>query len=170
MKKLLSFLALLILAILCSACVNTFAVQELNQIAARYIEKGDYKSAISRLESSIDLDNNVYNTRYNLAISYLHTDNCAKAMENIDEAIKLSKNDEDKANSYYTKGVINECLTNKIENKENNEDYRNYLKDANDCYNQYLNLAKDAKDIDEVKLQIESNNEKIQELSMNGIK
>lgn len=169
MKKLLSFLALLFLAVICSACVNIFAVQELNQMAAKYIEKGDYKNAISRLESSVDLDANVYNTRYNLAISYLKIDECSKAMENIKEAIKLAKNDDDLANSYYTKAVINECFIDKIENKDNNENYFNYLKDANDCYNQYINLVKEAPDIEEVKMQIESNNEKIQQLSINGI-
>ena len=65
MRKLLQFLAILVLGVFCCACVNTFAIQELNEKAQEYMEQGDIESALARLEASIDLGGDVYETRYN---------------------------------------------------------------------------------------------------------
>jgi hypothetical protein len=56
MRKLLQFLFILVLGVFCCACVNNFAVHELNQKAYKYMESGNTQAAISRLEASVDLD------------------------------------------------------------------------------------------------------------------
>jgi len=106
MRNLLSFLFILTIGVFCSACVNTFAVHELNEIAAQHIEAGEIKGAISRLESSIDLDPNIYESRYNLAVTYITANRCQEAVEQIEEAKKLTKNE---PAVFYTAGSAYEC-------------------------------------------------------------
>lgn len=159
MKKLLSFLGVLILGVLCSACVNTFAIHELNQLAAQYIEKGEIDNAISRLESSVDLDDSVYETRYNLAVAYLKKEDCNKALENIEAAKKIAS---DKAEVYYTLGVANSCLADKFcEDETDKTKCAQYKNDSITAYNKYIELAPDADDVNDVKelVQSISNNE-----------
>lgn len=166
MKKLLSFLAVLLFGVMCSACVNTLAVHELNQTAAEYIEKGDVKSAIARLESSIDLDDSIYETRYNLAVAYLEDNDCVSALKHIKAAQKLAPNEK---NVYYTLGVANNCEADKycatpnpdiqtlIMDTVDKQKCESFAKEANDAFRKYLELAPDANDADEVKQLIESN-------------
>ncbi len=163
MRRPLSFLAVLIVGVLTSACVNTFAIHELNQLAANYIEKGDVASGISRLESSIDLDENIYETRYNLAVAYLKVDNCQKALENIKKAKELSPKE---PSVYYTLGVSYNCEADRIKNQkcetpEERELYNNYLQEANNAYEKYIALAPESEDIEQVKEQIQSNNQSL---------
>ena len=61
---------------MCSACVNKFAVHELNQLAIEHLENGDVDGAIARLESSVDLDPEQYESRYNLANVYIGQKKC----------------------------------------------------------------------------------------------
>lgn len=107
MKKLIAFLSVLITSILCTACINNFAVQELNNKAKEYLDNGDIQSAICRLQSSIDLDANVYETRYNLAVAYIKNEDFVQAKEQIDAALKLNSDD---ANAHYSLGIIGEGL------------------------------------------------------------
>lgn len=187
MKRLLSFLAILFIGVISSACVNTFAVHELNENAAKFSKEGNYKDAISRLEAVIDLDENVYETRYNLAVAYLGVNKCEKALQHIEIAEKLSK--EKIAVVYYTKGVINSCLADNVKEKtdddidedtddetskdktiddddvteetltaqEANAKYISYLKAANESFKKYLALDKEAQDKDEVEETIARN-------------
>ena len=113
MRKLLSFLFILMLGVFTSACVNTFAVHELNQIAAEYLEEGQIDAVISRLESSVDLDENVYESRYNLAVAYMRKNMCKEALEHIAVADKLTKNE---PAVHYTYGVASHCVAEKILN------------------------------------------------------
>lgn len=166
MKKLLSFLAVMFLAVMCSACVNTLAVHELNQAAADYMEKGDPKSAIARLESSVDLDDSIYETRYNLAVAYLEVEDCTRALENIKVAQKLAPKE---PTVYYTLGVANSCEAEKYckakdENLEtlvfdpvDGEKCTQYLKEANSAFEKYLELNPEASDAEEVKASIQNN-------------
>ena len=116
MRKLLSFALLLLFGVLCSACVNNLAVHQLNQIAAEYLNEGDVHSAISRLEASVDLDGNNYESRYNLAVSYLRVGKCSQAVEQIDMANKLSKNE---PAVHYTVGAAYNCLADQLYQKKN---------------------------------------------------
>lgn len=103
-----------------SACINNFAIQELNTKAKEYLDKGDYDEAIKRLESSVDLDGSIYEARYNLAVAYVHKEEFAKAVVQLNEAIKLNAQNPD---AYYTLGVAleglaNSKLTDKVETCE----------------------------------------------------
>ena len=80
MKKTLLLLSILFIAVISTACINNFAVQELNNKAKAYLDNGDYLSAINRLESSIDLDNTIFETHYNLAVAYTMAENFEKAV------------------------------------------------------------------------------------------
>lgn len=166
MKKLLSFLAVLLFGVMCSACVNTLAVHELNQAASDYMEKGDIKSAIARLESSIDLDDSIYETRYNLAVAYLEDNNCSKALEHIKAAQKLAPNEK---NVYYTLGVAYNCEADKYCASKNPElqtlimdtvdknKCEDYSKEANKAFRKYLELDPEAQDAQEVNKLIDDN-------------
>ena len=70
MKKALLLVSILFISVISTACINNFAVQELNNKAKGFMDKGDYQAAIERLKSSIDLDGSVFETRYNLAVAY----------------------------------------------------------------------------------------------------
>ena len=180
MRKILTLFIILFVGVICSACVNTFAVHELNQMALDYINKGEIDKAISRLEASIDLDSEIFDTRYNLALAYLKKEECSKAQKEIDYAKNLNKNNEPEV--YYTSGVINNCLAEKImynvdENGEKIEiifdtpeqraeklnEYVNLLVKSNDDLTKYLELANLVDDSEEIKNLINLNNSKIEE-------
>jgi tetratricopeptide (TPR) repeat protein len=55
MKNVLLIVCILFVAVASTACINNLAVQDLNNKAKIYADKGDYTSAIERLKSSIDL-------------------------------------------------------------------------------------------------------------------
>ena len=59
MKRVLLVAGVLFISVVSTACINNFAVQELNTRAKEFIENGDYVSAVERLKSSIDLDSSV---------------------------------------------------------------------------------------------------------------
>ena len=63
MRKLLKFLLILFLGVISSACINNYAVYELNELAHEHLRNGDVDGAIARLVSSVDLDPNHYETR-----------------------------------------------------------------------------------------------------------
>ncbi len=105
MKKLTLFLAILFVSVLCSACINNIAIEELNNKAQEYMQKGDFQSAICRLESSVDLDGTVFETRYNLGVAYISAQDFKKAQEQLSEAIKIKP---DYADSYYSLAVAQE--------------------------------------------------------------
>ena len=114
MKKLLVFLAVLFVSVMSSACINNFAIQELNTKAKEYLDKGDYDEAIKRLESSVDLDGTVFEARYNLAVAYTHKEEFQKAVDQLNEAVRLNPKNPD---AYYTLGVAFEGLAyKKLEN------------------------------------------------------
>ena len=178
MRKLLSFLSILFFGVLTSACVYTFAVNELNQIALEYLKNGDPYSAISRLESSIDLDDSKYESRYNLAVAYLRTNQCEKALENAKVADSLIK---DEPAVKYTLGVAYTCVADELYEKKNSDGeiekkeypdptlaldiakkYVNYLEEGNKSLDIYTKLMPNAQDIPDVLNMISQNNERIQ--------
>ena len=60
MKKFITLAFILITSLFCTACINNLAIQELNQIGKEYLDKGDYDNAVARFQSSVDLDENVF--------------------------------------------------------------------------------------------------------------
>lgn len=189
MKKLLVFLAVLFVSVMSSACINNFAIQELNTKAKEYLDKGDYDEAIKRLESSVDLDGSVFEARYNLAVAYTHKEEFAKAVYQLNEAIKLSPSNPD---AYYTLGVALEGEAYKKletisddtlqgepedsaadseadeakqaeENAASAEFAAKKLDEAIGAYEKYLKVSKDAKDADTIKEHIKELRAEIEE-------
>lgn len=179
MRKLTLFLAILFVSVLCSACINNIAIQELNNKAQEFMQKGDFQSAISRLESSVDLDGTVFETRYNLGVAYISAQEFKKAQEQLKEAIKIKP---DFADSYYSLAVAQESDALKILEVEENDDTNvevevvsdddnefsdlknitgeeaaqlvNMLSDAVSSYKKYLQLKPDTNDRSDVEAQI----------------
>lgn len=119
MRKLTLFLAILFVSVLCSACINNIAIQELNNKAQEYMQKGDIQSAICRLESSVDLDGTVFETRYNLGVAYISAQDFKKAQEQLKEAIKIKP---DFADSYYSLAVAQESEAMKLLEDDANDE------------------------------------------------
>ena len=99
MKKALLIASVLFIAVISTACINNIAVQELNNKAAEYMEKGDYEAAMNRLEASIDLDATMFETYYNLGIAATNAKKYEVAIEALNNGIKIKP---DFANFYYS--------------------------------------------------------------------
>ncbi len=99
MKKVLLIASILCVAVVSTACINNLAVQDLNNKAKAYADKGDYAQAIERLKSSIDLDPSVFETHYNLAVVYTKAEDYVNAVEEYKKVIEMKP---DVADSYYS--------------------------------------------------------------------
>jgi tetratricopeptide (TPR) repeat protein len=119
MKKAIFIVTILFVAVISTACINNIAVQELNNAAKSYMEKGDYNSAIDRLESSLELDSNVYETYYNLGVAYIEAKQYTKAIDMLDKAKGLNSK---YANTYYTLGVAQENYADSISESKYSDD------------------------------------------------
>ena len=111
MKKAFLLAAILLISVISTACINNFAVQELNNKAQEFMNKGDYISAIERLKSSIDLDGTLFETRYNLAVAYTKAEDYVNAIEAYNNASELNP---DFADLYYSRAVCEENLAKDI--------------------------------------------------------
>ena len=122
MKKAFLLASILFISVISTACINNFAVQELNNKAKDFMDKGDYVSAIERLKSSIDLDGTVFETQYNLAVAYTKAEDYSNAIKTYNDAIKLNPNFPD---AHYSLAVCEENLAKDIiagEVKVNDDD------------------------------------------------
>ena len=111
MKKAFLLASILFISVISTACINNFAVQELNNKAKDFMDKGDYVSAIERLKSSVDLDGSVFETQYNLAVAYTKAEDYQSAIKTYGDAIKLNP---DFADAYYSLAVCEENLAKDI--------------------------------------------------------
>ena len=102
MKHTVFILVLLFVSVVSTACINNFAVQELNNNAKKFMDKGDTDSAICRLKSSLELDASVWETHYNLGLAYLAAEMFDMAQGELLAAISL---DASKAEAYYSLAV-----------------------------------------------------------------
>ena len=102
MKNALLIVTVLFAAIMSTACINNFAVQELNNKAAEYLSKGDYDSAIGRLETSLDIDPTIFETNYNLGVAYINAEKYEKAVEVLNKASSIKPEQSD---IYYSLAV-----------------------------------------------------------------
>lgn len=116
MKKALMIASVLFIAVVSTACINNMAVQELNNKAAEYMQKGDYESAMNRLQASLDLDSTMYETYYNLGVAAINANKYEKAIEALEGGIKIKPN---YADFYYSLGLAQTSLADEIiENSE----------------------------------------------------
>ena len=107
--------SVLFIAVVSTACINNIAVQELNNKAAEYMQKGDYESAMNRLQASIDLDATMYETHYNLGIAATNAKKYDKAIEAFENGIKLKP---DYVNFYYSLGAAQASYADELTEKE----------------------------------------------------
>ena len=180
MRKAILIVTILFVAVVSTACINNFAVQELNNKAKVSLEAGDYDSAINRLKSSLDLDASIFETHYNLGIAYIKAEKYSEAINSFGKAIELNPKFID---VYYSLGVAHDSYAQELLDKEddakvdaNSEDQpklskeekktlaiENY-KNALTAYKKYLKMSKDNKDSDDVAEQIKSIEETLVEL------
>ena len=111
MKKAFLLATVLFISVISTACINNFAVQELNNKAKAFMDKGDYTSAIERLKSSVDLDDTVFETQYNLAVAYTKAEDYENAIKAYNVASNLNP---DFADLYYSRAVCEENLAKDI--------------------------------------------------------
>lgn len=172
MKKALLLVSILSISVITTACINSFAVQELNSKAMTYMDQGNYPEAIERLKSSIDLDDSSFESHYNLAVAYTKSEDYVNALHSYQKAITLKP---DFADSYYSLAVAEENIAadltaglltiddngnlQKINPEEAKIDklpenviaYTNeLLKDSIKNYNEYLAKAGDVNDSNDV--------------------
>lgn len=183
MRKLLQFLFILALGVICCACVNTFAVQELNQRAFDYMENGDMDAAISRFEASIDLDGEIYETRYNVGTAYVQIGKCQEAIEHLQKATTLNPKE---PIAFYSLGVAADCAAKNIyetkdetgrkvektytiprEARKAHEDYVKNLNISIEAFENYLKIVPNAEDAFRISDIIKSSQEKLKEKDAN---
>jgi len=105
MKKAVLTVTILLVAVLSTACINNFAVQELNNKAKEYLDKGNFDAAISRLQSSLDLDSSIFETHYNLGIALTNAERYKEAIDSFHKAINLRPETKE---TYYSLAVAQE--------------------------------------------------------------
>ena len=111
MKKALMIVSVLLVAVVSTACINNMAVQELNNKAAEFMQKGDYESAMNRLQASLDLDSTMYETYYNLGVAAINAQKFDKAIDALEGGIKIKP---DFADFYYSLGIEKKKKANQI--------------------------------------------------------
>lgn len=174
MKKIPLLLAILSVSVLTTACINNLAIQELNNKAVAYMDKGDAETAVCRLKSSLELDDEVFQTHYNLAVAYNSLGKYSESAEELKKVIELNP---DYADAYYALAVAKEAaaydkIKETVESSgaseltiEQSEEYCAAAEDVIENYNKYLGMKPDAKDTDSVNEKINELNSKIKEYS-----
>lgn len=156
MKKALLIASVLFIAVISTACINNIAVQELNNKAQEYMQKGDYEAAVNRLQASIDLDATLFETYYNLGIASTKAKKYDIAINAFENGLKLKP---DYADFYYSLAVTQaeyaENLIETTEDKKNisdsDKEKSNELKKlAISNAEKYLDINPDAEDKTEV--------------------
>jgi len=146
MKKVTLLLLFLFISVITTACINNLAVQQLNSKAKEQMSNGNTEEAICRLESSLDLDGNIFETYYNLGVAYIDVKKYKKAISMLNKATELKP---DFADSYYSLAVAQENLAYAIINHEDpNDDDKD--KDKDDDTEEDIN-TKDTEDKDKDK-------------------
>ncbi len=117
MRKVVLLITILFVSVISTACINNLAVQELNSKAKEYMANGETEKAICRLRSSIDLDDSIFETHYNLGVALITDKKYEEAQKSLENAIKLKP---DFADSYYSLAMAYENEADELINK--NED------------------------------------------------
>lgn len=171
MKKVLLLFTILSVSVLTTACINNFAIKELNTKAESYMDKGDTEMAICRLKASLDLDNGVYQTHYNLAVAYNNINNYEGVVTEAQKVLELKP---DFYDALYIMAVAKENLAYQtIESVENPydlsmeqiADFNDKANEAIDTYNKYLVNKPNAPETEQINNKIAELNGKIKEYS-----
>ena len=177
MKKVVLIASILFVAVASTACINNLAVQDLNNKAKVYADKGDYTQAIERLKSSIDLEPSIFETHYNLAVVYTQAEDYVNAVEEYKKVISMKPN---MADSYYSLATAQNNLAvdmkqgkvrmnadkslfvskedvfeDRVSLTDDEEDYiEDLYEDSLENYKKYLEMSPNASDKDDVEAQI----------------
>lgn len=119
MRNALLIVSVLLVAIMSTACINNFAVQELNNKAAEYMAKGDYAAAIGRLEASLDIEPTIFETNYNLGIACISAEEYEKAVDSLQKAASLKS---DVSDVYYSLAVAQYNYAEKLQEQKISEE------------------------------------------------
>lgn len=144
MKKAFLLVVILFISVISTACINNFAVQELNNKAKAYLDKGDYENAISRLKASVDLDGTIFETHYNLGIAYTQAEKYPEAVDTFENAIKLRP---EFADTYYSLAVAEENYANGVIDGSIKKDKDNADSKNKTLSNEDLDSPKPAKNL-----------------------
>ena len=189
MKRILTILTILFASVLTTACINNFAIQELNNKAKAYLDSGETDKAICRYKSSLDLDSSVFETNYNLGVAYITKKSYSEAVETLKNATKINP---EVADTYYSLAVAQENLgfnkinginedtgvncTGDLEEKamvitdtpkniklseSDKKEVSELFMLAIDNYNHYLSISPNATDKDKVAARIEDLNKEL---------
>ena len=132
MKKALLIASVLFIAVISTACINNIAVQELNNKASEFMQKGDYESAVSRLQASIDLDSTMYQTYYNLGIAATNAKKYDIAIDAFEDGMKLKT---EYPNFYYSLAIAQSAYADSLlegEEVSTDEDEEDEKKEVSD--------------------------------------
>lgn len=168
MKKILLLFTILFMSVITTACINNYAIQELNNKAKVYIDKGDTETAICRLKTSLDLDDGIYQTHYNLAVAYISLERYEDALKELQKTIELNPEFFD---AYYSIAVVKETIAyNNLEDEENLTEeqaikFNQLAQETIDAYNEYLVKHLKAEDTTEVNNKITELNAKIKKFT-----
>ncbi len=169
MKKILLLFTILSVSVITSACINNLAVQELNNKAESYMDKGDTEAAICRLKASLDLDDQMFQTHYNLAVAYNSVGNYDGAVNEANKVLELKPDFKD---AMYIMAVAKESIAYQVieQVEDANElsldeiaDFNNKASDAVDAYNKYLVSNPSSSETDQINNKITELNNKIKE-------
>ena len=169
MKKVLLLCTVLMVSVMTTACINNLAIQELNNKAESYLDKGDSETAICRLKSSLDLDNEIYQTHYNLAVAYNNIGNFDGAIEEANRVLELKPEFYD---AYYILALAKEALAyNTLGDLSDGTmppievimDFNSKAQDTIDTYNKYLENVPNAVETEKINAKIAELNQKIKE-------
>lgn len=174
MKKILLLFTILFISVISTACINNLAIQELNNKAAVYMDKGETETAICRLKSSLELDNEIYQTHYNLAIAYITLGQYSEAIEELNTVIKLKPDFND---VYYNMGIAQEALayqnieqddeTQKLTKNQISEFSKN-ASESIDSFNTYLSKTPQTDEIETINAKIKELTSKINSYTENS--
>ncbi len=176
MKKILLLFTILFVSVMTTACINNLAVQELNNKAVKYMDSGDSETAICRLKSSLDLDDEIYQTHYNLAIAYNNVEKYEEAVIELNKVLELKP---DFYDAIYSLAVAKEALALKLLEDSNigidknvnytaeqMTDFNNKASEVIDLYNKYLVKKINAEETDQINERIKELNSQIKEFTM----
>ena len=149
------------------------------------MDKGDTETAICRLKSSLDLDEEIYQTHYNLAVAYNNIGNFEGAVSESKRTLEINPEFYD---AYYTIAVAKEALAYQIIDKQPDENgnipeltseeissFNTTAQEAVDNYkekqeittkdNEYIVKKIDAEETEQVNNKITELNDKIKEFT-----
>ena len=175
MKKIVLLITILFVSVISTACINNLAVQELNNKAKEYMANGEIEMAICRLRSSIDLDDSIFETHYNLGVALISGKEYKEAQKSLENAINLKP---DFADAYYSLAMAFEYQADEIINGQrgDNDDEKtakaeltdeqnvqvvDLYNSAVDNYNKYISKAPESNDKEKVAEQVEYLNKEI---------